>query len=233
MKKIFKGIYTFLIVILVGYIIYRNIKLGTVPSASLIKDEHTLSLYNHLLPNTDNKSWVNYYYSQKDLSVEDIPVDMKYNIAFRSMGTGESIILENKFRESYEKIFGKNSYKSVASFYGGCSTYTYNASKQTYEKTINKSCDAKDISILSKIVDASQSDSSMTITVVIAYIHNTKKEVYKTCNKDLTDCKDVLFSGFDKFDEADLDYKKYKLDKYVFTFDAIGDEYYFSHMRKE
>lgn len=232
MKKVFKVMYTIVIIILVGYIIYRNIRLGTIPSVDLIKDEQTISLYNRLLPNTDNKTWLNYYYSKDEIKVSDIPEDMKYNLAFRSMGTGESVILEEKFKVAYEKIFGKNSYKSTANLYGGCNTYTYNASKNTYEKTNSKFCEDKEISILSRIIDAKQSNEEMTITVVIAYINNNKKQVFKTCNSEMTSCSDVIASNFDKFDEDDLDYKKHKLSKYTFTFDIKEDGYYFSHMQK-
>ncbi len=232
MKKIFKIVYTILIIILIFYIAYRNINLRKIPSVDLIKDEKTFSLYNSILPNTSNKNWTNYYYSNDYLNSENIPKEMKYNIAFKNMSTGAESISEKELKKSYEKIFGINTYNKVEYFIGGCNKYFYNNKNKTYEKLNSKNCPKNNISILSKIVDAKLTDENFTITVVIVYLDNNKKIVYKSCDKDMNKCNNVLLNNFEVFDEDNIDTKKYDLNKYNFTFKIIDDEYYFSSVKK-
>ena len=48
MKNVFKAIFTLVIIIFIGYVIYRNMLLSTIPSVDLIKDEKTMSMYNNI-----------------------------------------------------------------------------------------------------------------------------------------------------------------------------------------
>lgn len=232
MKKLFKSIFTIIVLIFIGYVIYRNIILGTIPSIDLIKDEKTMSMYNNIMPNTSNNIWKNLYFTEDSLSVKNIPVEMKYNIAFKNMGTGESTISEDRIKKAYEKLFGEKSYLNVSSFQGGCNTYKYINTRKTYEKNQNTKCEPGKISILSKIIDAKQKDNSMDITVIIAYIDKEKRKVYKSCNNDMSKCSNVIKSNVDNFDEADLEKFKKKLNRYVFTYNLSKEEYYFDSVRK-
>ena len=232
MKKVFKAILTIIFIGLVIYVIYRNIALRKIPSENLIKDEATSSLYHDILPNSSNTIWANYYFSHDNVSQKDIPTDMTYNIAFKKIGSSEKQISSDKFKESYEALFGPNTYKPVSTFTGGCNTYTYDDNTKIYSKTTNIPCPSTKVYILSKIVDAEYTDKNMEITVVIAYIDNETKTVYKECNEDMSSCSSVIKNNFTEFDEANLEQVKDKLHKYKFTYNNINDEYYFSSVRK-
>lgn len=232
MKKVFKVIFTIIFICLLIYVVYRNINLRTIPSSDLIKDEATSRLYYNLLPNTGNGEYTNYYFSHNKVDVEDIPSAMKYNIAYKNTGSGESILKEEIIKKEYEEVFGPDSYKSVKSFVGGCNTYTYDDVTLIYKKATSEVCKANNISILSKIVDASISGNNMDIEVAIAYIDNNKKMVYKSCNDDLTSCSNVLKKNFTEFDEADLDVEEYDLHKFKFTYQLNNEEYYFKSVSK-
>lgn len=232
MRKVLKVIGTIILVCFLIYVFYRNINLRTIPSVDLIKDESTSSLYHSILPNTSNSSWTNYYYNNASLTVNDIPEELKYNIAYKNTGTAESVIKEEVIKKAYEKVFGTNTYKAVESFIGGCNTYKYDEKSLSYVKITNDICKTPNIYILSKIVDADLTDTKMDITVVIAYIDKAKKIVYQNCNDDMTTCNNTLVKSFIDFDEASLDEEKYNLQKYKFTFTTTNNKYYFSSVKK-
>lgn len=232
MKKGLKIIGTIIFIILLSYIIYRNINLQTIPSVDLIKDEATSSLYHGVLPNTSNSTWTNYYYSHSSLTSKELPEEIKYNIAYKNSGTAMSFIDEKNIKESYEKIFGPNTYQGIDQFSDGCNTYTYDSISSRYMKITTNSCTPSNMYILSKIVDAKYVKDKMEITVVIAYLDQTKKIVYKDCNEDMTSCKNKLVENFENFDEADLEKEKEELHKYQFTFFNEQDEYYFESVKK-
>ncbi len=232
MKKGLKIIISIIIIILLVYIGYRNINLRKIASTNLIKDEQTSSLYHRILPNTVKGEWINCYYSNKSLTTEEIPKEIKYNIAYKNTNSSDNKIAEEKMKNSYERIFGANTYQAVENFIGGCNTYTYDKNTRSYNKTTNEICKPSNIYILSKIVDANMTEDTMEITVVIAYLDKIKKIVYNNCNKDLSICSDILESSFNEFDEANLDPKKYNLSKYKFTYKMVNDEYYFKSVKK-
>lgn len=232
MKSMFKTIFTLVIITFIGYVVYRNMLLSTIPSVGLIKDEKTMSMYNNIMPNTSNNNWKNLYFSEKSVTVKNIPVEMKYNIAFKNLGTGESSISEDRIKKSYEKLFGNGSYQRIASFQGGCNTYNYINSRKTYEKNQNIRCENTGMSILSRIVDAKQKDDYMSIDVVIAYINKEEKIVYKNCNMNMSKCTDILEKDFTNFDEANLLSIKNKLNRYTFVYKLINEEYYFDSVKK-
>lgn len=232
MKKAFKFVFTIIILAFISYVIYRNVKLSTIPSVDLIKDEKTMSMYNNIMPNTSNNKWKNLYFSEESINVQNIPIEMKYNITFKNMGTGESTILEDRVKKAYEKLFGSGSYQRISSFQGGCNTYNYVTTRKAYEKNQNIKCENTGISILSRIIDAKQKDDYMTITVVIAYIDKDKKLVYKNCNTDMSKCTDILEKDFTNFDEDNLLSIKNKLNKYTFTYKLVDKEYYFKSVKR-
>lgn len=232
MKNVFKAIFTLVIIIFIGYVIYRNMLLSTIPSVDLIKDEKTMSMYNNIMPNTSNNKWKNLYFSEKSVTVKNVPVEMKYNITFKNLGTGESSVSEERVKKSYEKLFGNGSYQRISSFQGGCNTYNYVSARKTYEKNQNIRCENTGMSILSRIVDAKQKDDYMTIDVVIAYIDKEKKIVYKNCNMDMSSCTDILEKNFTNFDESNLLSIKRKVNRYTFTYKLINEEYYFDSVKK-
>lgn len=232
MQKVLKGIFSFVILIFLIYVGYRNINLRKIPSVDLVKDEQTAKLYNKVLPNSMNGFWNNYYYSHQTLKSEDVPDEIKFNAAYKSVNTSNNMIKEETLKNSYERIFGINTYKRVESFVGGCNTYNYDLSTAGYVKTTSKVCQPLNISILSKIVDAKEEKDNLEIDVVIAYIDRTNKIVYQECSDDLSTCSNIIEKEIAEFDEANLDTKKYDLLKYKFTFKIVNDEYYFDSVRK-
>lgn len=232
MQKVFKIITSIVIFLFLIYVGYRNINLRKVSSTNLIKDEQTSSLYHRILPNTVKEEWTNYYYSRNSLTIEEIPKEIKYNIAYKNTNISDNKIAEEKMKNSYERIFGQNTYQPVESFIGGCNTYTYDQNTRSYNNTTKEACKPSNIYILSKIVDAKTKEDIMEITIAIAYLDKIKKMVYKECNKDMSKCSNILEKSFTEFDEANLDPKKYDLSKYKFTYELINDEYYFNSVKK-
>ncbi len=230
-QKIKMFIYVVVILFLV-YTLYRNMKLHVVPSVDLIKDEATATLYSKILPNTDNLVWRNYYYSHDSLTASEIPEAMRFNIAYRNTGSSMPEIKEEKIKKAYENVFGKNSYKKVNSFIGGCNTYIYDNDTKQYISNKRETCTDKGISVLSKIVDAKMSDKTQELTVVIAYIDNNKKQVYYNCNKDMTSCNGIIKKNVTDFDEDSIDNNDKKLNRYIFTYNSDNGEYYFNSVRK-
>ena len=232
MDKAIKILGTLIVIVLLSYLIYRNIMLHFIPSSDLVKDESTSALYNKMQPNTTNKEWLNYYFSHNKVTAYGIPEEMKYNIAFKATGLSSNKITEKELREGYERIFGLNSYVQTDSFMAGCNLYEYDSRNSTYINNERKICDKNDISIISKIVDAKERNGSFDITVVIAYMDNSKKIIYKTCNSDMTNCSEELESNYTDFDEANLDKYKNKLHKYKFKYKLTNGEYFFTESQK-
>ena len=232
MKRIIRILVYVLLITFFSYTIYRNLKLHVIPSVDLIKDEATATLYQRLIPSTSNLVWKNFYYSHDSITMKDIPEAMRYNIAYKNTTTSSSNIAEEDFKKGYEKVFGPNTYKKVDSFMGGCNSYTYNAAEKTYNSTKRTVCQNSDISVLSRIVDASATKHKMDITVVIVYIDESKKEVYKHCNEDMSKCSDVVKKNIVDFDERDIDITDKTLNKYKFTYKKIDDEYYFDSIKR-
>lgn len=230
--KVVKGVFSAILLIFIGYVIYRNINLRVVPSVNLVKDEATQAMYSRILPVTSNGSWKNYYYSHDSVSLSELPQDMLYNIAYKNIGVSDSVIKESVLKEAYEKIFGVGTYSSTNSFYGGCNTYTYDAVNKTYNRTNTQKCLDDVVTILSRIVDAKDNGNLMSIDVVIAYINRGEGKVYKRCDASMDSCSDVLSSSITNFDEADLDLDKYDLQRYQFTFKNKNDEYYFDSVKR-
>ena len=232
MQKVLKGIVSVIILFFGVYVIYRNLNLRKIPSVDLIKDEQTSSLYHRMLPNTANKEWLNYYYSHRSLTKDEVDEDLKYNIAYKNTGASESTLKEEKLRTSFEKVFGPNTYKRVDSFIGGCNTYRYDSKVKSYIKMTSEVCKMSDIYILSKIIDAKIVKEKMEITVAIAYMDKTQKIIYRDCNKRMDQCSSILKQNVVAYDEANLDAKKDKLQTYKFIYTSIHDEYYFESVKK-
>ncbi len=234
MSRIFKAIGSVILLVLIIYVAYRNIMLHFIPSVDLIKDESTSTLYNSIIPNTNNKEWINYYYSHDSVSSDNIPEEMKFNIAFKNMHTASSVVKEKDIEGIYNKVFGPNTYKKIDSFSGTCSDYVYNSLNSEYieNKSQVNDCKSSNISILSKIVDAKISNNKEEITVVIAYMNSDSKTIYKDCDSNLASCNNVLKSNYTDFDESNLEEYKNTLHKYKFTFIANNDEYYFKEVKK-
>lgn len=231
MKNILKIIFTCIVFIFIGYVIYRNVELRHVPTSDLIRNEDTSKLYRSIMPNTDNPKWITYYYNN-DTSINTIPLDMKYNIAFKATGTGLSTIDEKTFKEAYESIFGKNSYIPVNSFIGGCSVYYYDSINELYKYKEKGLCKDVNISILSRIIDANEKDDAFDLTVEIAYLDNKNKKVYRNCDTNLSNCSGVIKENFSDFDESNLAEKDYNLHKFKFYYTSKNGKYYFDHNEK-
>ncbi len=231
MKKVLKVIGAIIVLIFLIYFVYRNIALRFVPSSDLVKDESTSRLYKSIMPNTDNPEWTTYYFNN-NVSLDDIPLEMKYNIAFNNTGTGMSSVEEEKVKLAYEKTFGNGTYKPVNSFLGGCNTYKYDKTKKEYISYARTTCKPVNVSILSKIIDANETKKSFNLTVKIAYLDKTSRKVYKTCDKNLTNCSGVIKSNFKEFDEANLDNKSYNLHEYKFYYKEDNGNYVFDHNKK-
>lgn len=231
MKNILKIIFTILVIIFMGYVIYRNVAMRHVPKTDLIKNEATSKLYRSIMPNTDNPKWITYFYNN-DATINTIPLDMKYNIAYKESGSSLSTIKEEDIKEVYDKIFGKGTYKTTNSFLGGCNTYYYNSLNKIYKYNDRTPCKNININILSKVVDAEEKDNSFNLTVEIVYIDNQNKVVYKECDSDLKNCKGIIKKNFDEFDEADLEENKYDLHEYKFYFINKDGIYIFDHNEK-
>ena len=232
MKRIIRIIIYVLLITFFSYTMYRNLRLHVIPSVDLIKDEATATLYQRLIPTTSNLVWKNFYYSHDDIKQKDIPEAMRYNIAYKNTTTSSSNITEDALKNGYEKVFGPNTYKKVDSFIGGCNSYTYDESEKVYKSTKRTVCQNTDISVLSRIVDASASKTKMDITVVVVYINETKKEVYKYCNEDMSKCSGIIKKDIIDFDERNIDITDKSLKKYRFTYKKIDDEYYFDSIKK-
>lgn len=232
MKRILRIIIYVLLIAFFSYTIYRNLKLHVIPSVDLIKDEATTTLYQRMIPTTSNLVWKNFYYSHDSVTLKDIPEAMRYNIAYKNTSTSSSNIAEDDLKKGYEKVFGPNTYKRVDSFMGGCNSYTFDEKEKTYNSTKRTVCQNTDISILSRIVDANANKNKMDITVVIVYIDEAKKEVYKNCNEDMSKCSNIIKKNIVDFDEKDIDVTDKTLKKYKFTYNKIDDEYYFDSIKK-
>lgn len=232
MKNILKIIGSVVLIIFLIYFVYRNINLWHVPKSDLVKNEATSKLYRKVIPNTDNISWMTYYYTNKDVKVNDIPEGMKYNIAFKNTGTGMNEVDEETLKKAYEDVYGEGSYKPVESFYGGCTKYYYDKINKMYKAKERNTCKSINTTIISKITDAEEKNNKFNLTVEIAYLDGNTRTVYKDCDSSLTSCTNIIEKNAVTFAEENLDEKNYNLHKYKFYYEGKNNNYYFVESKK-
>ncbi len=231
MKNILKGILIFIIFLFLGYVLYRNIMLHKVPTIDLIKNESTSKLYRMMIPNSENPIWQTYLYNN-DVNHKTFKDEIKYNLAYKNTGTSSSTIEEEKIKQSYEKVFGPNTYKQVNTILAGCEEYNYDLASKSYIIKERKTCNKGNITILSRIINAKESKDNFNLTVEIAYLDNSNKTVYRECDKTLKNCSGIIKKDFKEFDEANLSESNYNLHKYTFYYKDQNGNYYFDHNKK-
>lgn len=184
-------------------------------------------------------------YNKNELTVEDMDKNYKFSLAYNAFKNDIIVknegqytietISEEKVKEGYEKLFGKDTYNKVDEFKLYCSNFKYNESKKVYESITGGCGGTTAFSEIDTILSATKYEDRIEIVSGVVFIDAETTAMYKDFNKktkikDLTEDEmtntlgNTWESKFTSFIKDNPD----KVSKYTYTFkiDKDGSTYY-------
>ena len=201
----------------------------------IIKDKNWyITNYGYLLDNMKlDLSYENsniYYLYTGNYDLSNIKDTIKLNLAYKFVDNKNEtdynyVIKEEDMKNAYIKVFGSINNYNPTSFTALCMQFYYNSTDKLY-MAYKFSCESNSsLHIKEEIKDMYEDNGKIIIETVMG--------VYDSTNKYLFNYSNLYLSLTNDFDETKsvLDYED-KLNTYKYTFNKIGDNYYFESIEK-
>lgn len=193
-----------------------------------INGEQVQSLYKKV-NNTKATDYLDYYFRQDNLLVENMDNKFKLLLAFYSIPNSSTLttISDSEMKEAYTDIFGDIAYKGE-NFSPDCKEYIYDEKALTYTaKEVNcrftTGCNTKK----EEILKAYQYPDRIEITTIVAFMNTCELKYYKDYKY-----SDLALEG-KGYEKDTLKNNEDKFDHYTYTFTLTNNKYVFSGVKKE
>lgn len=188
-------------------------------------------------------------YNKNELKVSDMTEDYKMSLAYNLFKKDLTVknegqytietISEEKLKESYEKLFGRDTYKKVNGFKLYCANFKYNDSNRIYESITGGCGGTSGFGKIDVITSATKYEDRIEIAAGVVFIDAETTAMYKDFNKknkikDLTEDEmtNTLGNTWEsKFGEF-IKENENKVAEYTYTFKLGKDgSYYYTGVK--